>query len=140
MGSELDMETLESLALPALLALIAFFIRFSIKRERVNVTSFFLDLLAAIFIGVIVAVGIDAYKVPEGLGWGVVALSSMLGPELLAGLFQVAAMFSRSPVTLFVRLIRAVKGDPLDAEEFESMAAWEKEFIDNLEREKRRRK
>lgn len=139
MGREIDAEFLSSLALPAALALIAFFIRFTIKRQKIVIATFFLDIIAAVFVGVLVALGVEEYTIPQGLKWSLVTLGAMLGPELLGGLFQVTAMFSRSPVTLFVRIIRAIKGDPLDPEEFKVMSEWERDFIAELERERKNR-
>tara|TARA_B100000929_G_C15466691_1_gene406424 strand:- start:370 stop:810 length:441 start_codon:yes stop_codon:yes gene_type:complete len=138
MGTELDAAFVSSLTLPAVVAFIAFLIRFSIKREKIVALTFFLDTVAAIFVGILVAISLSDYDIPEGLKWGAVTLGAMMGPELLAGILHVAAMFSRSPVTFVVRIIRVVMGNPLTPQELKEMVRWEKDFINEIDDEKKK--
>lgn len=137
MGEPLPLlEVLASFFLPASLGLFAFLIRFSVKRERVAVISFILDALAAVFVGVLVAMTVEDYDLPERLKWAVVTVGALLGPELLSGVFHISTMFSRSPVTLTLRVLRVIKGSPMSSKELVEMAEWEKEFIQEIKSEK----
>lgn len=136
MGEPVDLEIFISFLLPASLGLFAFLIRFSVKRERVAIISFILDAISAIFVGILVAMAVEDYDFPDRLKWAIVTVGALLGPELLSGVLQISTMFSRSPVTLTLRVLRVVKGKPMSAEELGEMATWEKEFQREIRNEK----
>tara|TARA_B100000929_G_scaffold220881_1_gene177392 strand:+ start:5719 stop:6168 length:450 start_codon:yes stop_codon:yes gene_type:complete len=136
MGEPVDLEFFLSFLLPASLGLFAFLIRFSVKREKVAVISFILDAISAIFVGILVAMAVEDYDFPDRLKWAIVTVGALLGPELLSGVLQISTMFSRSPVTLTLRVLRVVKGKPMTADELKEMATWEKDFQREIRNEK----
>lgn len=139
MGTELNTDFLLSLALPATLAFFAFILRFSIKKEKIAALTFFVDVIAAMFVGILAAVIISPYEISEGFKWVAVTIAAMSGPEMLAGILHVAAMFSKSPVTFVIRILRIIKGNPLTKDELAEMTKWERDFIKEIDEENKKR-
>lgn len=139
MDEPTTVEMLTTLILPAGLSFFAFLLRFSIRREKFALVTFFLDALATTIVGVLVAMLVDDYDYPTKFKWGIVTLGALMGPELLSGVFRISTIFSRSPITLTLRVVRVIRGKPMTTEEAEQLAEWEKEFINSLERDRRER-
>lgn len=140
MGTEIDVEFLSSLVLPATLAFFAFILRFSIRKEKIVAITFVVDIIAAIFVGVLASVIIEPYNISDGFKWLAVTVAAMAGPELLAGVLHTSAMFSRSPVTFVIRILRIIKGKPLTKEELVEMTKWERDFIKDIDNENENKK
>lgn len=135
MDEIVDVNFFIELIFPATLGLFAFLIRFSVKQRKMRIGPFILDALSAVFIGLLVAFSVDGYVIPEKLKWAIVTLGSLLGPEILSGFFHISSMFSRSPVTFTLRIVRIIRGKPMTSKEIKEMVEWEKEFINEIKRD-----
>lgn len=116
------------LVLPVSVALIAFIVRLTVKRDYTGVFSFLLDVIAAVFVGVMISFLIQEYEISKGTKWFIIAISAITGPDIIAGILQTGVMFSRTPVTFTLRVIRILTNNPLTAKEVEDMTEWENEI------------
>lgn len=131
MVDELEHLTLASVLFPSFVAFLAFLVRYSVRREFVGLLTFILDVFATLFVGVMVSFLIADYDMGTGTKWFVIALSAIVGPDLIAGVVQTGMMFSRTPVTLTLRIVRILTGKPLSKGEVKDMTEWELELRRN---------
>lgn len=117
---------------PAVLAFAAFIIRLSTQRRRFRFWAFVLDLATTIFVGFIAAFAVEIEVLSKKVRWVMVFFSALIGPELIAGVLQLAAIFSRSPVTFVMRIVRAIGGTPVQQEELTQMMEWERTLMEEI--------
>lgn len=113
---------------PASVALIAFFVRLTVKRAYAGIISFILDVISVIFVGVMVSFLLESYELSKGTKWFIIAITAITGPDILAGILQTGIMFSRNPVTFTLRVLRIITNNPLTAKEVRDMTEWENEL------------
>jgi predicted anti-sigma-YlaC factor YlaD len=114
---------------PAVLALLAFFLRLLACRRVFSLIGFIVDLISTMIVGFVTSFAADHEALSNKIRWAIVFVSALIGPEMIAGVLQIAAIFSRSPVTFILRIVRAVSGNPFSKEELEQMMDWERTLM-----------
>lgn len=139
--------TLVEIVLPIFVAFIAFLARFAVSRNWVDTLTFFLDIFAALFAGLLASLVIEDFELAERTKWFIVAVVAMLGPDLLSGIIHMGSLFSSSPVTITLKVVRVIMRKPLTKEEVDEMMEWEqglrkekKEEADQEPKKTRKRK
>lgn len=118
------------LALPALIGFSGFLVRFSVKRRWSGFFVFFLDIIAAVVIGTLASFVVGDFELSEKTEWFIIAVSAMIGPDILAGIMHTGHMFSHSPVTFVLRIVRVITHKPLTPQELKELAEWENNLQD----------
>lgn len=126
------MMSIMPVAYPAFLALLAVLIRLLLHRRSTTFLGFLIDLLSTVLVGYVAGFAADHPNVSEKARIAVVFISSLVGPELIAGFLQIMAIFSRSPVTFILRIVRAISGTPFTNEELRQMMDWERTMMEDI--------
>ena len=130
----------DGLVTSGMIALIGFAVKVIVKRKQTSVWTMVLDSIAAVVVGVFVGNIVFEYDMPLQIQIAIISLAGMLGPDILAGILVLTAMFANKPSDLILDYLNASKGrrrkdDVLDLY-FQEKIAQRKEEEKKEEKEK----
>ena len=111
---EIKQEIVDGTLMPTAVATLAYVVRVVVKRKKITPLNFLLDLLSAAFVGIIVSNVLYAYTLPQQVHVAIIAMSGVIGPDLLAGLLVLMNLFKNSPSSLLMQFLNAFKGETLE--------------------------
>lgn len=100
----------DDLLTSGMIALIGFAVKVIIRRKHTTAWTMFLDSVAAVVVGVFVGTVVFEYDMPLQMQIAIVSLAGMLGPDILAGILVLTAMFANKPSDFIIRYLNASKG------------------------------
>lgn len=126
---------ISSITLPVVVTFIAFLVRLSSKRQYYGLLFLLLDIVVVVFTGIMIFFLVHDYDLSRGTRWFIVAIGSIVGPDIVTGILQTGSMFSRAPVTFTLRIYRTIINKPLTSEEIKELMQWEKEMRRNNDKD-----